>query len=283
MKVDKNLIFDVGMHKGEDTAFYLKKGFNVVAFEADPDLAAACKNRFSDEINSGRLTLVQGAIVDTKKVKDKTISFYKNNDQSVWGTVVEKWADRNKKMGATSQIIEVQTIDFGKCLEQYGIPHYLKIDIEGMDTICLEALLPFEEKPNYISIESEKVSFEKLEYEFELFDRLGYNKYQVVNQAEITKQKEPADSKEGKNIGYSFEEGSSGIFGSDFRAPWITKQKALSKYKWIFKGYKIWGDHSKIRRWFVMRVLRVLLSTLLGSYVPGWYDTHARHSSVNEG
>ena len=35
----KDLVYDVGMHKGEDTEFYLRKGFRVIAFEADPDLA----------------------------------------------------------------------------------------------------------------------------------------------------------------------------------------------------------------------------------------------------
>jgi hypothetical protein len=34
-----DLICDVGFHRGEDTAFYLKKGFRVVAFEAHPRLA----------------------------------------------------------------------------------------------------------------------------------------------------------------------------------------------------------------------------------------------------
>jgi hypothetical protein len=33
-----NLIFDMGLHKGEDTDFYLRKGFDVVAFEANPFL-----------------------------------------------------------------------------------------------------------------------------------------------------------------------------------------------------------------------------------------------------
>ena len=31
-----DLIYDVGFHQGEDTAYYLKKGFRVVAFEAHP-------------------------------------------------------------------------------------------------------------------------------------------------------------------------------------------------------------------------------------------------------
>lgn len=33
-----NLIYDVGLHRGEDTDFYLKKGFHVVALEANPEL-----------------------------------------------------------------------------------------------------------------------------------------------------------------------------------------------------------------------------------------------------
>ena len=32
------MVFDVGMHRGEDTELYLSKGFRVVAFEANPNL-----------------------------------------------------------------------------------------------------------------------------------------------------------------------------------------------------------------------------------------------------
>ena len=32
--LENNLIYDVGLHKGEDSEFYLKKGFRVVAIEA---------------------------------------------------------------------------------------------------------------------------------------------------------------------------------------------------------------------------------------------------------
>src|SRR5260221_7698885 len=34
------VIYDVGAHRGEDAAFYLQKGFAVVAVEANPLLAA---------------------------------------------------------------------------------------------------------------------------------------------------------------------------------------------------------------------------------------------------
>jgi len=39
--VESDLIYDVGVHQGEDTDFYLKKGFRVVGIEAN---AALCKS-----------------------------------------------------------------------------------------------------------------------------------------------------------------------------------------------------------------------------------------------
>jgi len=280
MNVNKNLIYDVGMHKGEDTEYYLKKGFKVVAFEADPDLVSFCKVKFSDSIDCGDLVIVEGAIVDRNKVHNETIKFYKNKASSVWGTVVEEWSERNTKLGAESIVIEVPCIDFSSCLKTYGIPYYLKIDIEGMDVICLESLLDFESKPLYISIESEKVLYAQLIREFDLFEKLGYDSYQIIDQSRISLQKEPKDTREGNLLNYSFQSGSSGLFGSDYRTKWKNKKAALRSYKWIFFEYRLWGDHSKIRSWFVMKALRKILSRLLRRRIPGWYDTHARHSSI---
>ena len=36
----KDLIFDVGCNNGDDTDFYLRKGFRVVAIDADPPESA---------------------------------------------------------------------------------------------------------------------------------------------------------------------------------------------------------------------------------------------------
>jgi hypothetical protein len=60
----KKLIFDVGIHKGEDTDYYLEKGFSVIGFDANPALITHCKKRFSKQIQEGRLILVEGAITE---------------------------------------------------------------------------------------------------------------------------------------------------------------------------------------------------------------------------
>jgi len=281
MNGNKNLVYDVGLHKGEDTDYYLKKGFKVVAFEANPDLVTFCKQRFANEINSGSLTIVEGAITDPQtKDSNSKIRFYKNS-VSAWGTIVDEWADRNKTLGADCEIIEVPKIDFAKCLRDFGMPHYLKIDIEGVDIACLKYLLDFDTRPDYISIESNKISFEKLREEFNLFTALGYDYFQMVNQSRITSQKQLKDSKEGNPINYNFSRGASGLFGSDLeKENWKTLDESISRYRKIFWGYEKLGDNSSINRFRLGRLLTRLSSYVIG--IPGWYDTHARHSSVTE-
>jgi hypothetical protein len=85
---DENLIYDIGMHRGEDTDFYLRKGFNVIGFEANPHLVAQCRIRFQDAVATGRLRIVEGAIA-TEEAGD-SITFY-INAESAWGTVHPSW------------------------------------------------------------------------------------------------------------------------------------------------------------------------------------------------
>jgi FkbM family methyltransferase len=277
-----DLIYDVGMHKGEDTDYYLKKGFRVVAFEADPGLAADCRARFAEAIADQRLTLVEGAIVDPDTHgSEPTIKFYRNLDYSVWGTVNPDWASRNENLRTRNEIIEVRAIRFSECLREYGIPYYMKIDIEGVDTVCLKALQEFEARPDYVSIESEKVDFNKLRGEFGLLERLGYDSYKLVQQVTIPRQQEPADSREGRgSIGYRFQAGASGLFGKDIPGSWASQSLALLRYRGIFILYKLLGDAGIVNRCKYGRRFRWALEKKLGRHIPGWYDTHARHASA---
>jgi len=278
-----DLVYDVGMHKGEDTDYYLKKGFRVIAFEADPDLVEQCRNRFEEELKNGKLIVVEGAITELppEDAKDKTIRFFKNKNNSVWGTVADDWADRNELLGTTNEIIEVPVIDFSAYLKEYGIPHYLKVDIEGMDIVCLMALMHFEQKPDYISIESEKISFDKLIEEIRLLMQLGYKRFKAVQQQGISHQKEPNPSKEGIYVGHQFSEGSSGLFGADLPSKWKDYKQILDQYKSIFLQYRLFGDYGKLTRTFAGEFLRRNLQRLLRKPIPGWYDTHAKHFSAD--
>lgn len=280
VKKYRDLIYDVGMHRGEDTEFYLKKGFRVVAFEANPNLVKSCKKKFEEEINNNKLTIIEGAIVDPTLSDSDSIKFYQN-ENSVWGTVVEEWSKRNESLGTKSKIIEVPVLNFENIIKKYGIPYYMKIDIEGMDMFCLQTLRNFSNKPSYVSVESEKISFQKLKSELDLLNELGYSQFKIVNQARIEEQNEPINNGENNYLNYTFVEGASGLFGKDLPESWLGYQLALKKYKNIFYQYKLIGDNGLLNKTLLTRIGLRKFKSLYGRPIPGWYDTHAKHDSID--
>jgi FkbM family methyltransferase len=260
------LIYDVGAHKGEDTDYFLKKGFRVVAVEADPALARALRDRFAPAILSRQLTVVEAAVAD----EAGEIEFFHNEGNTVWGTIHQDWAERNEKLGAPSSRVQVRAVRFEDLLGEYGVPYYLKVDIEGADMLCVSALASIRDKPMFVSLESTKTSWADLLNEFDVLDSLGYKRFQVVNQAKVEEQSEPNPPREGSYSGHKFQFGSTGLFGNDLPGPWLTKVQALRKYAPIFLQYKFFGDNTRGERFmwrFPKKYQRIVL--------PVWYDTHA--------
>jgi len=262
-----NTVFDVGAHKGEDTEYYLMKGFNVVAVEANPILAQALREKFNKAILSRQLTVVGAAIAEA----DGEIEFFVN-ELSVWGTIRESWAERNQKMGKQSKRVRVPAISFRRLLDEHGTPYYLKIDIEGADMLCLRGVAQALTRPKFLSIESNKTSWSELLSEFSLLEQLGYNRFKLINQAEVQKQTEPNPAREGIYTNYRFPPHSSGLFGNDLPGRWLTRRQALIRYAFIFLQYKLFGDHT-----LGQRIVLKMPSRLQHRFIPGWYDTHATH------
>src|SRR5690348_14148592 len=91
--VEEDLVFDVGLHRGQDTAYYLAMGYRVVAFEANPDLVREFRSRFASAIEKGRLTIVEGAIA---RSEESWVPFYKPLrteplDMTLMGSTDPKW------------------------------------------------------------------------------------------------------------------------------------------------------------------------------------------------
>ena len=138
-KVQEGLIFDVGCHQGEDTAYYLARGFRVVAVECAPVQIKIIRSRFEEELADGRLTLIERAIA----AKNGPLTFYDNPSKSVWGTADPAWAQRNRNLGTKVEEITVEGIRAEELFQKYGIPFYLKVDIEGFDWMVFRALSGF--------------------------------------------------------------------------------------------------------------------------------------------
>lgn len=232
----RQLIFDVGMHIGQDTEFYLAKGFWVVAVEANPELVEEGRRKFAEAVASGRLHIEASGIGE----EEGTACFYVNPNRA-FSSFVKDIGER----GGAAERIEVPVIRLNSLFEKYGIPYYLKIDIEGHDDIALCALQHEKVLPKYVSVENGHVHM------LDTMRDLGYTKFKFVNQAEVPQQKLPVPALEGKDAEHQFRFGASGAFG--FEAPG----------KWL--------DYDQVRReieayWSIEN---------RDAAIHGWYDLHA--------
>ena len=272
-----NLIYDVGMHLGEDTAFYLKKGFAVVGFEANPELVAQCSTRFEGALADGRLQIVEGVIAPANN--SETITFYKNLYKSDWGTVDQSWADRNTMRGSPSERIELPRIDVIDAFNKFGIPHYLKTDVEGVDTHVIAALSEFDLRPRYVSIEAEVSDKSRFYLALSMLRDLGYSRFMLVQQANIPGKVMRFKNVDGRELIHTFEKHASGPFGEDLDQPWTDFNATLHDFTDISRLAQLFGDRSRFSR--LPKPVRKLakltyrLLTRRRGPLPGWYDLHA--------
>jgi FkbM family methyltransferase len=163
-------VFDVGMFDGEDSAYYLELGFHVVAVEANPAAVEAGRRRFSDALKDHRLTIENVAIGSNVGTMDLHICVEDPGSSSVLAERVHEREDRDVH-------ISVPTMPLNLLFERYGIPYYMKVDIEGADRECILALTP-DQRPPYVSFEMGDDAGELMDH----LGTIGYNKFKIVSQ-----------------------------------------------------------------------------------------------------
>lgn len=169
MAVRQDLIFDVGVCNGDDSAYYLHKGYRVIGVEASPVQIPHLRRRFAEAIRAGRYELVPMGIAQS----EGQAQFWVCDDHAEWSSFDQSIASRS---GARHHPVSVQTCRFATLLERFGIPHYCKIDIEGNDDLCLEDMRP-DSKPDFISVEVIDP-----QRQIGLLGRLGYSRFKLISQ-----------------------------------------------------------------------------------------------------
>jgi len=267
--MDMRMIMDVGMHLGKDTQFYLDKGFRVVAIEAHPGLVAENRRKFERYLKSGVLEIVPYAIAEAEGV----LPFHVFPEKSDWGTLDPDFAERNISRGTAHSIIDVPAVTFDGLLERYGIPYYLKIDIEGSDLLCVRSLHRFTERPKYISLETPLLSFEKTFEALSHLFVLGYRRFKVVNQALNYRQRCPDPPREGQYVETTFDELMSGPFGEEAPGQWLDMEQTIVRYRRILRANALFCREGRFPG---LRGVYNGLSRLLGAEPLGWHDVHAK-------
>jgi FkbM family methyltransferase len=264
------LIYDVGMHRGEDTDYYLKRGHRVIGIEANPSLVIELRARFQAELRSGQLQMIDKAINSQPGVARFAI----NEHHSIWGTLNDDFVNRNASLGAPSTFVEIECVTFDEILREKGMPYYLKVDIEGCDLLCLQALVEFEERPRYVSVESVATSplrgIRNTLAEIRLLRSLGYNRFKYVDQSLIPNSTRHL-SLEGLPITFTFPEESSGPFGDEAPGRWCSFAIASLIGMKLLVVDDFWGHGGKIERVAGARVAQKIRR----GHSSRWYDLHA--------
>lgn len=219
MSYRRDLIYDIGMHWGLDAQFYLAKGFNVVSVEANPQMAAKMRDQQAREVADGRFAIVDKAIWHTP---GEEISFYVNPVKDDWSSTIKNWAET---AGHETQEIRVPTVTLAQMFDEFGVPYYLKVDVEGADETVVRQLLADPRRPAYVSVEASSLDL------FALLFSAGYDRMQLVNQALHGLTKAPSPSREGAYVDATFTAHMSGLFGRDLPPEgWVHFQEAADRY-----------------------------------------------------
>ena len=258
----EDLIYDVGMHCGNDTDYYLAKGYRVVAIEADPTLCEAQTRRHESAIRDGRLVILNYAVAP----QDGVVPFWKCLDSDSMGTMEEEIVRTSTKR---FQRTEVPARRLSTVFAEHGVPYYLKVDIEGADRYALDAIDPAD-GPTYVSFEILHLT------DLLLLATKGYTRFKVIDQDTLgvlsapppglkahLKQAvsqtlkgnggKPAGAPDATVLvheGYAFTTGCTGPFGDHAAGPWQSLEEVA--YAWLAWRQRFPGRN-------------------------GWFDIHAAH------
>jgi FkbM family methyltransferase len=240
MEVKNKLVYDIGMHNGEDTVHYLDEGYNVLAVEANPKLADRCKEKFKTAINNGRLTILNVGIAKENGV----LPFYINHYTSEWSSFDKEIGTRNSPDFET---INVPCVTTKSLFEKYGIPYYLKVDIEGNDYLCLEDIPETGNRPPFVSCEAVHIEW------LQILQRKGYSRFKLINQADgfnpmnLKKEKgkyypvyrkieNGIEQRLRRFFKFKYLASSSGPFGENSKGQWKTYEEIRNVYLEYYQG-----------------------------------------------
>lgn len=234
-----DLVFDIGMHSGVDTEYYLDMGYRVVGIEANPKLAKICRSKFKAAIADQRLFVENIGIHN----KERSLDFYVNK--------CDEWSSFNYRLGTRGgdyKIIEVGCLTLFHFVAKYGMPFFMKIDVEGIDELVVRDLGKMDSRPAYISVEDDGIQCLIALYES------GVRKFKFTNQLDAqslqrppkpTQQKSESrklgrvidlllhgrnQSDEQSSTSKMFGVSSSGPFGSDLPGEWMDTHSAFKYY-----------------------------------------------------
>lgn len=262
---DTLLIFDLGAHLGSDTAYYLARGFRVVAVEANPKLARQLEALDVD----GRL-IVEGRALSSES-GPVALHLPLESEASCWATISPAQALMLQRAKVRTKPLLVDTVTLDELVSLYGVPYYIKCDLEGSDAEFLRMLSRLSLKPRTVSVELTQVGLRAVWAQLKLIRESGYTRFYIRDQGNLPRamfsggMPRTIDGMWSGPFGVEIDDGSALSFGQVRRHALLIalRTKVFGEFGLAGK-LRLYGLLKRLAR---SRVLRPLIYT-------SWYDIH---------
>lgn len=159
-----DLVFDIGAHVGTRTLRFLELGAQVIAVEPQPEVAA--------RIPEGATAVVVAACSDYEREEllfvDDNMTYMSTLDFT-YGLMAQPTHGNNY-----TRTIRAQTVTLDSLIATYGVPAFIKIDVEGHEPRVLTGL---NEPVAALSFEVHTFAMDKAQECMDLLDYLGRYDY----------------------------------------------------------------------------------------------------------
>lgn len=118
---------DLGYNCGASLKYYMLKADLVVAVEANPILCGIMEESFSTSIRKRHL-VVENCVV-TQESDEEQVIFYMHKTQSP----LSQFPKPDKNKIHDFEEVRVPSKSIGQLIKTYGMPIYIKIDLERYD------------------------------------------------------------------------------------------------------------------------------------------------------
>ncbi len=164
-----DLVFDIGAHSGDKAAWFQQLDLTVICVEPQPNMAEQLSVRFCNNPN----VVVRQVGAGAKRGRmDMRIS----SAAPVLSTLASHWDTGRFSGHSWDRIIEVEVVLLDDLIEEYGVPRFCKIDVEGYEREVVSGL------SRRIGIISFEFTSEFMDHAFDVIKKLvqlGYKKFNV--------------------------------------------------------------------------------------------------------
>lgn len=133
-----SLCIDIGANIGAKTKIFLATGAKVVAIEPQAECVEILERKYGDNKN---FQVLRAAIGE----QEGSANMHICSATSTLSTLSQEWMEVTKKHGRFAQyewdkteIVPVITLD--KLIESYGVPEFIKIDVEGFEQQVIKGM-----------------------------------------------------------------------------------------------------------------------------------------------